>query len=115
MHSTFQKEQELLLPPVSGKLISSIKLGDTPNTRDTLIVIMNGIALLSNTHNVLKLKRWDLIKPELIPPYNRLCKDEIKPTSKLFGDDPSGHLKDKVELKRAAIEMQKSSSTSTSS
>ena len=93
MDLTFQEVQELLLPglsalfTLSGKLVSSIQSGDTPNTRETLTVIMDSIALLCNTHHMLNMKRRDLIKPELNPPYTRLCKDEIKTTSKLFGDD----------------------------
>ena len=61
------------------------------------------------------MKRQELIKHELNPPCTRLCKDEIKTISKLFGDDLSKQLKDMAELKRAGIQMQKSSSTSTSS
>ena len=117
----FQKVQEFLLPglsalcTLSGKLVSSIQSGDTPNTRETLTVIMDSIALLCNTHHKLNMKRRELIKPELNPPYTRLCKEEIKTTSKLFGDDLSKHLKDMAELKKAGIQMQKPSSTSTSS
>ena len=53
----FQKVQEFLLPvlsalcTLSGKLVtcSSIQSGDTPNTRETLTVIMDSIALLCHT------------------------------------------------------------------
>ena len=96
----------LLVPFISG---------DTPNTREILTVNMDSIALLRNTHHKLNIKRRELIKPELNPPYMRLCKEEIKTTSKLFGDDLSKHLKDMAELKKAGIQMQKSSSTNTSS
>ena len=121
MDLAFQKVQEVLLPglsalcTLSGKLVSSLQSGDTPNTRETLTVIMDSIALLCNTHHKLNMKRRELIKPELNPPYTRLCKEEIKTTSKLFGDDLSKHLKDMAELKKAGIQMQKPSSTSTSS
>ena len=117
----FQRLQEFLLPglsalcTLSGKLVSSIQSGDTPNTRETLTVIMDSIALLCNTHHKLNMKRRELIKPELNPPYTQLCEEEIKTTSKLFGDDLSIHLKDMAELKKAGIQMQKPSSTSTSS
>ena len=120
MDLAFQKVQEFLLPglsalcTLSGKLVSSIQSGNTPNTRETLTVIMDSIALLCNTHHKLNMKRRELIKPELNPPYTRLCKEEIKTTSKLFGDDPSKHLKDMAELKKVGIQMQKPSSTSTS-
>ena len=117
----FKKVEEFLLPnlsvlcTLSGKLVSSIQSGDTPNTRETLTVIMDSIALLCNTHHKLNMKRRELIKPELNPPNTRLCKEEIKTTSKLFGDDLSKHLKDMAGLKKAEIQMQKTSSTSTSS
>lgn len=120
MDLAFQKVQELLLPglsalcTLSGKLVSSIQSGDTPNTRETLTVIMDRIALLCNTHHKLNMKRRELIKLELNPPYTRFCKEEIKTTSKLFRDDLSKHLKDMAELKKAGIQMQNSSSTSTS-
>ena len=63
----FQKVQKFLLPcssalcSSSGKLVSSIQSGDTPNTRDTLTVIMDSIALLCNTHHKLNKKRQELI------------------------------------------------------
>ena len=106
----FQKVQELLLPglsalcTLSGKLVSCIQSGKMPKTRETLTVIMGSIALLSNTHHKLNMKRRELIKPELNPPYTRLCKDEIKPSAKLFGDDLSKHLKDIAELKKVGIQ-----------
>ena len=99
MDLAFQKVQEFLLPGLSAlctlsvKLVSSIQSGDTPNTRETLTVIMDSIALLCNTHHKLNMKRRELIKPELNPPYTRLCNEEIKTTSKLFGDDLSKHLR----------------------
>ena len=60
---------------------------------------MDSIALLSNTHYKLNIERQQLIKPELNPPYTRLCKEEIKPSTKLLGDDLSKHLKDMAEVK----------------
>ena len=53
------------------------------------------------------MKRREIIKPDLNPPYTRLCKEEIKPTTKLFGDDLSKHLKEMSEVKRAGQQMQK--------
>ena len=95
----FQKVQEVLLPglsalcALSGKLIVSINSGETPNTRETLKTIMDSVALLCNTHHKLNMKRRELIKPELNPPFTRLCKEEIKPSTKLFGDDSLNILK----------------------
>ena len=112
----FQKVQEVLLPgrsalcALSRKLIVSINSGETPNTRETLKTIMDSVALLCNTHHKLNMKRRELIKPELNPPFTRLCKEEIKPSTKLFGDHLSKHLKDMAEVKKTGIQMQKSSS-----
>lgn len=56
-----------------------------------------------------------LIKPELSPPYTRLSEDEIKPSTKLFGDDLSKHLKEMAEAKKAGRQMQKTAETRTAS
>ena len=53
------------------------------------------------------MKRREIIKPDLNPPYTRLCMEEIKPSTKLFGDDLSKHLKEMSEVKRAGQQMQK--------
>ena len=72
---------------------------------------MDSIALLANANFKLNMARRELIKPELNPPYTRLCKDEIKPSTKLFGDDLSKHLKDMDEAKKVGRQMQKTSET----
>ena len=52
--------------------------------------------------------KWrEIIKPDLKSPYTRLCKEEIKPTTKLFGDDLSKHLKEMSAVKQAGQQMQK--------
>ena len=48
----------------------------------------------------LNMKRRELIKPELNPPYTRLCKEDIAVSTKLFGDDLPKHLKDMSEAKK---------------
>jgi len=53
------------------------------------------------------MKRREIIKPDLDPPYTTLCKEEIKPTTKLFGDHLSKHLKEMPEVKRAEQQIQK--------
>ena len=45
----------------------------------------------------LNMKRRELIKPDLNPPYTRLCKEEVKLSSKLFGEDLSKQLKEMTE------------------
>ena len=59
---------------------------------------MNSIALLANANFKLNMKRRKLIKPDLNPPFTRLCKEDIKPSTKLFGDDLSKHM---AEAKKA--------------
>lgn len=88
--------------------MSTIQSGEPPDTRKTLTVIMDSIALLCNAHYKLNMKRQELSKSELNPSYTRLCKKDIKPSIKFFGDDPSKHRKDMAEVKMAFIQMQKS-------
>jgi hypothetical protein len=56
------------------------------------------------------MKRREFIKcdPRLNP---RLCKEDIRPTIKLFGDYLSKHLKEMSEAKRAGQQMQKTVSS----
>ena len=68
---------------------------------------MDSIALFGHANWKLNMKRREIIKPDLNPPYTRLCKEEIKSTTKLFGDDLSKHLKEMFEVKRAGQQMQK--------
>ncbi len=112
----FQRVQEPLLQGLSaltnlaGKLVKDITDGKTPDTRHVLDHVMDSVALLGNTNWKLNMKRRELIKPDLNPPYTRLCKEDIKPSTKLFGDDLSKHLKDMSEAKKAGQQMQKVSS-----
>ena len=57
--------------------------------RETLKHVMDSIALLGHANWKLNIKRREVIKPDLNPPFTRLCKEEIKPKTKLFGDDLS--------------------------
>ena len=52
---------------------------------------------------------------EKVAPYTRLCKEDIRPSTKLFGDELSKHLKDMAEAKKAGRQMQRNSDTRTSS
>ena len=112
----FQRVQEPLLQGLSaltnlaGKLVKDITDGKTPDTRQVLDHVMDSIALLSNTNWKLNMRRRELIKPDLNSPYTRLCKEEIKPSTKLFGDDLSKHLKDMSEPKKAGQKMHKAPS-----
>ena len=112
----FQRVQEPLLQGLSaltnlaGKLVKDITDGRTPDTRQVLDHVMDSVALLSNTNWKLNMRRRELIKPDLNSPYTRLCKEDIKPSTKLFGDDLSKHLKDMSEAKKAGQQMQKAPS-----
>ena len=114
----FQRVQEPLLQGISaltnlaGKLVKDVTDGKTPNTRDVLNHVMDSVAMLRNTNWKLNMKRRELIKPELNPPYTRLCKEDIAVSTKLFGDDLSKHLKDMSEAKKAGQQMQKPYSNS---
>ena len=64
---------------------------------------MDSVAMLGNTNWKLNMKQRELIKPELNPPYTRLCKEDITLSTKLFGDDLTKHLKDvRSQKSRAA-------------
>ena len=111
----FQKVQEPLveglsaLAILSDHLVKDVQSSKTTNTREVLNQVMDAIAILGNANWTLNMKRREIIKPELNPPYTRLCKEEIKPSQKLFGDDLSKHLKEMTDAKRAGQQMQKSS------
>ena len=92
-----------------GSLVTNIANGVTPNTCDLLTHIMDSIALVDNTNWKLNMKRWELINPDLNPPFARLCREEIKPTLKLFGDDLPKHMKDMSEATKVGKQMQKHS------
>ena len=83
------------------------------NAREILTHAMDSIALFGHANWKLNMKRRELIKPDLNPPYTRLCKEDIKPSTKLFSDDLSKHLKEMSEVKRAGQQMQKATSGST--
>ena len=109
----FRRVQEPLLQGISaltklvGKLVKDINDGKTPDTRHVLDHVMDSVAMLGNTNWKLSMKRRELIKPELNPPYTRLCKEDITLSTKLFGDDLAKHLKDMSEAKKAGQQMQK--------
>jgi hypothetical protein len=94
---------------LAGSLVTSITNGDTPNTRDVLNHVMDSVALLGNANWKLNMKRRELIKPDLNPPFTRLCREEVKPTLKLFGDDLPKHMKDMSEATKVGKQMQKHS------
>ena len=101
----FQRVQEPLIHGLSSltiladRLFKDIQSAKTVDARETLKHVMDSIALFGHANWKLNRKRREMIKPDLNPPYTRLCKEEIKPTTKLFGDDLSKHLKEMSEVK----------------
>ena len=65
------------------------------------------LVLVTHANWSLNMKRRELIKPDLNPPFTRLCKPEIAPTTKLFGDDLQKHLKEMTDISRVGNHMQK--------
>ena len=102
----FQKVQEPLveglsaLALLSDRLVKDVQSSKTTNRREVLNQVMDAIAILGNANWRLNMKRREIVKPELNPPYTRLCKEKIKPSQKLFGDDLSKHLKEMTDAKR---------------
>ena len=92
---------------LADRLFKDIQSAKTVDARETLKHVMDSIALFGHANWKLNMKWREIIKPDLNPPYTRLCKEEIKPTTKLFGDDLSKYLKEMSELKRAGQQMQK--------
>ena len=115
----FQRVQEPVIHGLSSRsilpdrLFKDIQSAKTVNAREILMHVMDSIALFGHANWKLNMKRRELIKPDLNPPYTRLCKEDIKPSTKLFGDDLSKHLKEMSEVKRAGQQMQKATSGST--
>ena len=109
----FQRVQEPLLQGIlaptklAGKLVKDINDAKTLDTWHVLDHVMDSVAMLGNTNWKLNMKQRELIKPELNPPYTRLCKEDITLSTKLFGDDLAKHLKDMSEAKKAGQQMQK--------
>jgi hypothetical protein len=96
---------------LADRLLKDVKNRKNTNIRDVLQQLMDGIVLLGNANWNLIMKRREFIKSDLNPPYTRLCKEDTKPTPKLFGDDLSKHLKEMSEAKRAGQQMQKTVSS----
>ena len=61
---------------------------------------MDSLVLISQANCSLNMKRRELIKPDLESPFTKLCKPEIAPTTKLFGDDLSKQLKELTEVRK---------------
>ena len=116
MYLAFQCAQETLLQELSaltnlvGKLVKDITDGKVPDTHQVLDHILDSVALLGNANWKLNMKCRELMKPGRNPPYTHLCKEDIKPSTKLFGDDLSKYLKGMSKAKKVGQQMQKAPS-----
>ena len=109
----FQKVQEPLVQGLSTlTILADQLLKDIQNntTTDTAVVfqkLMDGIALVESANWNITMERRELIKPDLSPPYTRLCKGNIQPSTKLLGDDLSKHVREMADARKAGQQMQK--------
>ena len=74
---------------------------------DIMHHVMDCLVLVTHANWSLNMKRQELIKPDLNPPFTRLCKPEIALTTKLFGDDLQKHLKEMTDVSRVGKQLQK--------
>ena len=81
----FQRVQEPLIHGLSSltiqahRLVKDIHSANNVDAREILTHVMDSIALFGHANWKLNMKRQDVIKPDLNPPYTRLCKEKIKP------------------------------------
>ena len=94
------------LTVLADQLFKDFQSMKAVNVRETLTHLTDSIAIFGHANRRLNIKGREVIKYDLNPPYTRLCNEEIKPTTKLFGDDLSKHLKEMSEVKRAGQQMQ---------
>lgn len=71
---------------------------------------MDSVALLGNTNLKLNIKQQELIKHDLNLPYTHLGKEDIQPSTKLFGEHPPKHIIEMSEAKKAGQQMHRATS-----
>ena len=109
----FQHVQEALIPGLSSlamladKLANNAKNSKTIDIAEILHHVIDSLVLVSQANWSLNMKRREQIKPDIASPYSRLCKPELAPTTKLFGDDLSKQLKDMTDVTRVGKQLQK--------
>ena len=79
----------------------------TPSVTDIMHHVMDSLVLVTHANWSLNMKRRELIKPDLNPPFTRLCKPKIAPTTKFFGDDLQKHLKEMTDVSRMGKQLRK--------
>ena len=109
----FQRVQEALIPGLSSlamladKLANNAKNSKTIDIAEILHHVIDSLVLVSQANWSLNMKRREQIKPDLASPYSRLCKPDLAPTTKLFGDDLPKQLKDMTDITRVGKQLQK--------
>lgn len=89
----FQYVQEPIVQGLSqlailaDRLLKDIQSAKILKAGKPLTHVIDSIALVAHADWTLKIKRRELIKRNINPPYTRLYKEEIKPSAMLFGDD----------------------------
>ena len=109
----FQRVQNTLTQGLSSLALLADKLAKDAQTntrisaKDVLQHVMDSLVLISQANWSLNMKTRELIKPDLESLFTRLCKPEIAPTTKLFGDDLSKQLKELTKVSRVGKQLQK--------
>jgi len=102
----------LLILNSSRSAIQRCSEHENCNAHEILMHMMESIVLFWHANWKLNMKCRELIKPDLNRPYTSLCKEEIKPSTKLFGHDLSKHFKVMSVVKHAGQQMLKATSGS---
>ena len=79
----------------------------TPSVTDVMHHVMDSLVLVTHANWSLNMKRRELIKPDVNPPFTRLCKPKIAPTTKFLGDDLQKHLKEMTDVSRMGKQLRK--------
>ena len=109
----FQRVQETLIQGLSSLALLADQLAKNARSKtplDTIAIlhhVMDSLVLVAQANWSLNMKRRELIKPDLESPFTRLCKPDIAPTTKLFGDELSKQLKEMTDVSRAGKQLQK--------
>ena len=86
------------LSTLADRLFKDVQSAKTANAREILTHMIVLHSSVGHANWKLNVKRRELIKPDLNPPYTRLCKEEIQPSTKLLGGDLSKHLKEMSDV-----------------
>ena len=104
----FHRVQEPLIHGISSlvilvdPLVKEMQSAKTMNAREFLTHVMDRIALLGHAQWKLNMKQREIIKRDLNFSYTRLCKEEIKSSTKLFGDDLPKNLKEMSDVSKTS-------------